>query len=564
MLLSIAAWRNLHQLNPDAVAYVRIAGYYAGGQWDLAVTGYWGPLLSWLMVPLLFVFQTQDGETGLLMARIAMALSGMVFLRGTLAVFRSFRLSPSTTCWGLVVAASYSVFWSVRNITPDLLLAGLVALAVSTTGELFFAPARRLAVTASTDAQLEGAATVNRLPGRTVRLAISAGMWWGLAYLAKAVALPLAVLVTTLFAIIGWRSDRLPPQTVGRWLLLLWLALLLVAAPWMTVLSWRYGKPTFSTTGAIAHALAGPEAGSSHHPAMVTLHTPEAGRLTQWEEPSRMTYPYWSPFESERTLLHQVSVMQRNLGVMAGWLLNWEWVACLFDGATAVSGNPLKGFDLAGLSLIALVVALGSSVGCLRLGGSRRRKTFDRCLAALPVFCLGGLYLPFWLQAEDSRYLYPALPLLWITLAGVWLAIRRRGKDSQPGRRWGFRFGVALFVLPALVLLGVALKGIPNPAARAARAAVHALEHEPVKGPVAGSALLPGGRTGLYTAFLLGERWLGDDAQAGPAEFAAAGARVVVLRRDSRPVEFFARDPRWRPAAPAAAMPLLVFIRENP
>ena len=55
VLLAVAAWRNLHQLNPDAIAYMRIAGYYANGQTELAVTGYWGPLLSWLMVPLLKV-----------------------------------------------------------------------------------------------------------------------------------------------------------------------------------------------------------------------------------------------------------------------------------------------------------------------------------------------------------------------------------------------------------------------------------------------------------------------------------------------------------------------------
>ena len=108
VLLVVAAVRNVHQLNPDAVAYMRIAGYYAGGQWDLAVTGYWGPLLSWLMVPLL-----KAGMAPLVAARVVMALSGVVFLCGAVAVFRSFRLPRLALVTGAWIAAGWSVFWSV-------------------------------------------------------------------------------------------------------------------------------------------------------------------------------------------------------------------------------------------------------------------------------------------------------------------------------------------------------------------------------------------------------------------------------------------------------------------
>ena len=42
---------SLHQINPDGVAYMRLARYWAEGRLDLAVSSYWGPLLSWLLVP---------------------------------------------------------------------------------------------------------------------------------------------------------------------------------------------------------------------------------------------------------------------------------------------------------------------------------------------------------------------------------------------------------------------------------------------------------------------------------------------------------------------------------
>src|SRR5262245_33141886 len=56
VLLIILAWLNRDQINSDAVAYIRIAQYYLHLQTDLMVSGYWGPLLSWLIVPWLLVF----------------------------------------------------------------------------------------------------------------------------------------------------------------------------------------------------------------------------------------------------------------------------------------------------------------------------------------------------------------------------------------------------------------------------------------------------------------------------------------------------------------------------
>jgi hypothetical protein len=39
------------QINPDGVAYLRIAGYYLSGDLGKAVSGYWSPLYSWLLIP---------------------------------------------------------------------------------------------------------------------------------------------------------------------------------------------------------------------------------------------------------------------------------------------------------------------------------------------------------------------------------------------------------------------------------------------------------------------------------------------------------------------------------
>lgn len=508
VLLVVAAVRNVHQLNPDAVAYMRIAGYYAGGQWDLAVTGYWGPLLSWLMVPLL-----KAGMAPLVAARVVMALSGVVFLCGAVAVFRSFRLPRLALVTGAWIAAGWSVFWSVRNISPDLLMAGLVGLAVRATVEGF-------------------------LFARRSRL-IAAGTWWGVAFLAKAVALPLAVLVTASF--IGFAASGRPELRRGLAVRLgtVWLCLTLMAGPWIGGLSLHYGKFTFSTTGPIAHALAGPGERSRYHPAMVTLHQPDAGRVTQWEEPSRMAYRFWSPFSSAENFRHQLEVVWWNAGTIASWLQGVRWLTGAED-VRSVAGM-LPGFDLLGLSLVA--VAGGLAVGCIQ---ARRLRRVRWCWAVGPVVCLGGLYLPFWVQAEDQRYFYAALPFVWVLVIGGWRWTCAQGWIwTRTIRLRLFRLAAVAFLIPAGLWLSAAIWGIPNPASRTARELSAELGALRVNGPFAGSASLTGGRTGLYTAFLLGERWLGDDAAAPPAAFEAAGVRVVFLR-SSPQAEAFAADSRWR------------------
>src|SRR5204862_241539 len=139
-----------------------------------------------------------------------------------------------------------------------------------------------------------------------------------------------------------------------------------VAGLWMLVLSNKYGKPTFSTTARIAHALAGPGVGDRYHPTFRTFHEPESGRVTSWEDPTSMPYQ--------------------------------------------------------------LIVRI----------------------AAVPF----GLLAIFWCL--------------------------------------------------------VALRGLPNPASEAALDLAAKLGAAKIAGPVVGSALMPGGRAGLYTAFFLKQPWQGD------------------------------------------------------
>jgi hypothetical protein len=251
VLAMFLAWWNRGVLNHDAIAYIRIAEYYA--RWDVALmsSGYWGPLFSWVMALGLVA-----GATGELAARMAMLLSAMVFLAGSACLIR--RLGVDARIWGLSMAlmACSGAVWSAQNITPDLLMAGLAVWAIA-----LGSPANA---------------------GDTPRRPVLAGLLWGLAYLAKPVALPWMLLVAVAQGLLEARTHpscwRKSAITVGT--------AMLIALPWIFVISAKYNRITISTSGPIAHAIAGPLDVDRYHPTFVTLHRPGKGRITSWEDPT--------------------------------------------------------------------------------------------------------------------------------------------------------------------------------------------------------------------------------------------------------------------------------------
>ena len=125
VLMLVWMLNNLARLNTDAIAYMRVAEYWSSGNLGFAVNGYWGPLLSWLMVPFLWL-----GVGPLLAGKLAMLISSAVFFHGSLFLVRSvgLRLSDELiVAWVLVLTIPG---WMSNHVTPDLLVAGLMAFAL--------------------------------------------------------------------------------------------------------------------------------------------------------------------------------------------------------------------------------------------------------------------------------------------------------------------------------------------------------------------------------------------------------------------------------------------------
>ena len=345
VLLAKSVWLFREQINPDAISYIRIAGYYLNGQTDLMVAGGWGPLLSWLIVPWLLVF-----EDGLLAAHAAVAVSAVLFLYGTYCLLRAMRLPDSAVLAGTWMTAFLSVSWSTIVISPDLLMAGLFCLGVS-----------RL---------LSG------------KWDFGAGIFFATAYLAKPIGLPLSVLVVAALAVI-YRS-RLRQTTI------LVAGFLLVASPWVGLVSYHYGRPVFSTIGPIQHAIMGPPDKYRDHPDHRHFYKPEPGRITVLEDRTNLPYNYWSPLENVAYAIHQARLIHSNAHTIVQFLKSFDWL---------------------GLGLISAIFGY--------LFGTPWRKSLQEepwRLSFIPIASVALIYLPVYAgglyPTVDVRYWWVTFPFL--------------------------------------------------------------------------------------------------------------------------------------------------------
>jgi len=509
--LALAAKNNLDQLNNDAMAYLRLGEYYAQGNLGLAVSGYWGPMLSWLIAA-----GTKLGMVPMVAGRAAMVLSGLVFTGGAIGLLRGVRLNGWPAILSAAIVAISTIFWSVEYLSPDLLVSGLM---LGAWGILF-----------------TGLWTLER------KWQMAAGALWGLAYLAKAVAFPLAVVVTVLVAglrvLIGGERKRVLSAagvTIG--------VFALVSLPWVATLSAKYGHFTFSTSGKINHSIVGPEDVDRYHPVFRTFHQPDAGRVTQWEDPSRMAYKPWSPLAN---MGHQVKLMQKNFETVIVHLTN---------------------FDLLFVGIFSLLAA------AFLTRPWRERLAVERWRwVLLPLGCLCGIYLPVWVAPFDERYFYAALPVLLITSFGTVAWLRKVMSDQAWVTQVGGGLIVLLFGFYPLLKASFAPQGLRHDTTLMARAMADTLRQQGLTGPIAGSGTVFGNRTGLFTAYLLGVPWLGDRKEATVEDFMNSGAETVIIGLNEPATGSLLQNPVWRRVAVPfpkfngmeGEVPVVVLTRSQP
>jgi hypothetical protein len=270
LLLAVTCTGYLNQSfhNNDTISYLRIAQYYHTGQFDLAVNGYWGVLISWIMAPMFYL--TDDLR---IVAQLGMAISSMLFLIGTLRVLVMLRLRRRHVLIAGVCVAAFSSTWAAVVQTADMLVQAVLLIGF---GELL-----RLVIT------------------RRWWRAVTTGAVFGIAYYAKTPGLILGAGAIIGTVALRWMlRDRL--LVAARDAFVAFVCLAAVVTPWLVVLTNEYGRFTISTAAEINFVVGNsPEARAYYQPSTFQQFAePRQGRVTSWERPTEASRGWQDDIEN--------------------------------------------------------------------------------------------------------------------------------------------------------------------------------------------------------------------------------------------------------------------------
>jgi len=491
-------------IHADGLAYMRIAEYYLSGQTALMISGYWGPLLSWLIVPWFLVF-----DDHLLAAHAAMAVSAVVFLFGSFCVLRAVRLPGTAIMIGTWITAFLSVAWAGYLITPDLLMAGLFS--------------------CGTSLLLSDKWVAN------TRTALSAGVILGTAYLAKAIALPLSALMIVALACTNVAVYQSSLRQTVRATTIIVAGFLIVAGPWIGILSYKYGYPVISTSGRIAHSIVGPPDMERYHPDRLHFYKPEPGRITTVEDRTNLPYHAWSPLENVTYAVHQAKVIHRNAQEIVKYLRTFDWL---------------------GLGLVSTIFGFLLATPWRKLLHEEPWR-----LSFIPVALLVLLYLPVYLENYGSnvRYFWAAFPFLSAASFGFTLHM-----SGALFKHHAVQRALALALVTLSLIIGH--EGVFRQAfslsqpprfdidARPSKILANKLRAAGLIGPVAAvgdrdASGRPLPVDGRYVAYLLNVQSVGHIQEVhNPEEILSSGAALVIVPRGTALAQQLQKDRRFASA----------------
>ena len=498
-----AAINNVERINPDGICYISLARNLSEGRAYDSVSSWWSPLISWCIAPLL-----SAGVDGLAAARIVLVAWGAVLLVGAIVLTR--RLTSLRGPWlflPAVVIALVAAHRSIREITPDIIVGACLMLYFSATLH------PRL------------------LESRWRQLLC--GLLGGVAFLAKAYALPFVFVHFTFILLLRWRLDRAEksdaaPQPAGREsgvraLLKAWglgmAGLLLITAPWIGVISYKDGTPTITSAGRGTHSRRTPDAGL--WPPEDRLRAPMPGHSFSWETPHAYAPDARATSQSGQFLANQTAMIRAGVR-KAGWVISQ------FDRLRLAFG---------------LVLALPVFAFLLR----SRRDDLVRCLWLLATvgFYCSGYALILVKERFITPVLLPPICILCFHFASV-LAARISA--------WKKPAGIGVACVTAVVLALSFGYMTVRQIERDQTMGGHVIRYRPIarqllkrgsSGPMASTDYW----NGLYIAYHYGRTYLGSPATGDLTECEAAldehGVDVFLVWSNSPLYAVFTKSSSW-------------------
>jgi hypothetical protein len=283
-----------YQINPDGISYISIAEKYSHGDFRDAINGYWGPLLSWMIVPGLWL-----GIDPIVSIKILQVLLTGVVIALVYKVLKRYANENVAAIGGLTIGI-ISLNWALTGpLTPDLLVLVLTLL---------------LLVTFDTQ------------HGYSTAKMAAIGVTGALLFFAKGAGLFLFLGIWGIWLVGDWLfGERRHLAALFRRRLLSIVVFVLLILPFVAAISLKSNHLTLGSSGRYNFALVGPH--SVGHPMITRLFPPPNNTAVSiWEDISNVPITTWSPFQSVYNFKFFVSNINKNLGVLSQIIMQFGWI----------------------------------------------------------------------------------------------------------------------------------------------------------------------------------------------------------------------------------------------
>lgn len=270
-------------INADAISYIFVAKKYLAGHFREAINAYWGPLISWLLLPFMLLI-SEPLEAARLLNLI---LSGLLFI-GFWVLSLRFKISSP---WRPLLALAYfplGYYFAYAPFTPDLLVVVILVFYFC----FLFDPEYHLSAIK----------------------AFGCGLLGSLAYLAKSYNFFFFLFHFPVFHVLSaWRKkNHCSHRLAVRQVIIGLVTFLAISSLWSVALKHKYGYFTLGTTASHAWTYIAPDSRGETLTWIGLFPPPDRFGISAWEDPSFFPVNIWSPFSCRSNLIYFLNHLYRN------------------------------------------------------------------------------------------------------------------------------------------------------------------------------------------------------------------------------------------------------------
>ena len=284
-----------YQINPDGIQYIGIAKGYMTGAFYKVISAYYGPLLSWLMIPFLFFAKTP--VSALYSTKLLSLTLGFLTIIGLRQLSYRFEMDEVVRTVVLFTAIPIVLYFALSVITPDLLMVCVLVYYLAVIFDLDY-------------------------PSKLSH-GVICGLLGVLAYLTKSYGFTFFIASFLVLNFLHYfrDSDKIRRRKVLKNLILGFTVFLAISGIWIGLISSKEGKLTFGTSGTFNHALVGPQ---SQGFAQYSQGISKPGEVNSDLEPKE-----WSPFSSWYNFRYQLNLIKNNTLQTASVINSFSYLSLL-------------------------------------------------------------------------------------------------------------------------------------------------------------------------------------------------------------------------------------------